>query len=121
MTSKLQELITSPDASTRNTALDAVRELQAACQDLDAFRRHSNNLYERVRSLFFLYAIHRFHLPSRPELPREGSIPIEGFHRFLRRRFDEAIQRFLAEQKAHGPSDTLCSALAAAYRGLAAR
>jgi hypothetical protein len=124
MTSKLQELITSQDASTRNTALDAAcrslsfRELQATCQDLDAFRRHSNNLYERVRSLFFLYAIHRFHLPSRLELPREGSIPIEGFHRFLRRRFDEAIQRFLAEQKAHGPSDTLCSALAAAYRGL---
>ena len=30
---------------------------------LDAFRRTSDNLYERVRALFFLYAIHRFHLP----------------------------------------------------------
>jgi hypothetical protein len=124
MTSKLRELITSQDASTRNTALDAVchalsfEELREACQDLEAFRRGSDNLYERVRSLFFLYAIHRFHLPSRPELPREGFIPVEGFQRLLRRRFDEAIQRFLAEQMAHGPSDILCSALAAAYRGL---
>src|SRR5579871_4665783 len=122
--SKLRELITSQDASARNTALDALcrslsfADLREACQDLEAFRRTSDNLYERVRSLFFLYAIHRFHLPSRPELPREGFIPIEGFQRLLRRRFDEAIQRFLAEQKAHGPNDTLCSALAAAYRGL---
>jgi UTP--glucose-1-phosphate uridylyltransferase len=124
MTSQLRQLITSQDAATRNTALDRVcqalsfEKLRAACQDLEAFRRGSNNLYERVRSLFFLYAIHRFHLPSRPELPREGYIPIEGFQRLLRRRFDEAIQRFLAEQKVHGTNDTLCSALAAAYRGL---
>jgi hypothetical protein len=124
MTSKLRELITSQDTSIRNTDLDAVcctlsfDQLRAACQDLESFRRQSDNLYERVRSLFFLYAIHRYHLPSRPELPRVGSIPIEGFQRLLRRRFDEAIGRFLAEQKAHGPSDTLSSALAAAYRGL---
>jgi hypothetical protein len=124
MTSKLRELITSQDTSIRNTDLDAVchalsfDQLRAACQDLEAFRRQSDNLYERVRSLFFLYAIYRFHLPSRPELTRDGSIPIEGFQRLLRRRFDEAIGRFLAEQKVHGPSDTLASALAAAYRGL---
>jgi hypothetical protein len=35
------------------------------CEDLDGFRRRSENLYERVRALFFLYSIHRFHLPLR--------------------------------------------------------
>ncbi len=36
-----------------------------SAQALDRFRRASDNLYERVRALFFLYAIHRFHLPLR--------------------------------------------------------
>ena len=35
--------------------------------ELDAFRRCAENLYERVRTLFFLYAIHRFHLPGRSQ------------------------------------------------------
>jgi len=34
----------------------------------------------------------------------------------LARRFEEAVSLFLAEQAAAGPSDALCSALAAAYR-----
>ena len=32
-------------------------------RDLEQLRHSSENLYERVRALFFLYAIHRFHLP----------------------------------------------------------
>ncbi len=36
---------------------------------LDTFRRsNENNLYQRVRALFFLYAVHRFHLPERRRL-----------------------------------------------------
>ncbi len=63
-------LITSPDAATRDRSLDDLctaatfTELLAECDALDAFRRESRNLYERVRALFFLHAIHRFHLPS---------------------------------------------------------
>jgi len=35
----------------------------------NTFRRSkSNNLYQRVRALFFLYAVHRFHLPERRRL-----------------------------------------------------
>ena len=55
----------------RNHSLDAfcraasLPELLAECADLEAFRRASDNLYERVRALFFLYAIHRFHLPAK--------------------------------------------------------
>ncbi len=72
MMGKLRGIITADDRSTRDTALDAVcgpmsvTELLAECADLDRFRRASTNLYERVRALFFLHAIYRFHLPVAP-------------------------------------------------------
>ncbi len=121
---KLRTIITSDDAATRNQSLDALcrsaslDDLLAECADLDRFRRECDNLYERVRALFFLYAIQRFHLPLKPGLPTTGRIPFAGHERLLLRRFDEAINLFLAEQQAHGPSDTLCSAFAAAYHQL---
>ena len=128
----LTHLITSADPATRNQSLDALaavlsaEELHRQCAELDAFRRRSANLYERVRALFFLYALHRFHLPAklsalgsgvRPPVP--GLIPFRGFEHLLERRFEEAIDTFLAEQERRGPSDALCSALAAAYYRLA--
>jgi len=67
----LLALITSSDAALRDRSLDEVcaqasaDELLAEGDALEAFRRTSPNLYERVRALFFLYAIHRFHLPAR--------------------------------------------------------
>jgi hypothetical protein len=123
--SRLRTLITSTAASVRNQPLEAVCqslslvELLAECADLEAFRRGCDNLYERVRALFFLSAIHRFHLPARADLPTTGKVPFQGFERLLSRRFDEAIHLFLAEQEARGPSDALSSALALAYRDLA--
>ena len=56
----------------RNRSLDRLCEglsldqLIGECAELDRFRRASDNLYERVRALFFLSAIHRFHVPLRP-------------------------------------------------------
>ncbi len=122
---RLRNVITSQDEAVRHASLDALcrdastESLLAECADLDALRRQSANLYERVRALLFLYAIHRFHLPIHSELSRNGRVPFEGHKRLLLRRFDEAIDLFLAEQQAHGPSDALSSALAAAYRQLA--
>ena len=58
--SRLVETITSSDPAIRNRPLDAVcraaslQELLRECAALEAFRRESNNLYERVRALFFL-------------------------------------------------------------------
>ena len=46
-------------------------------------------------------------------------IPFAGYSNLLKRRFEEAIDIFLAAQAAHGPSDAISSALAAAYRALA--
>jgi hypothetical protein len=125
MAGSLIEIITSTDSSVRNRSLGSVcnaasvEQLVAACAELDDFRRHSDNLYERVRALFFLYAIHRFHLPFKPGVSQRGLIPFEGFKHLLHRRFAEAIENFLLVQNAGGPSDPISSGLAAAYQRLA--
>ncbi len=121
----LLSLITSPDAKTRDRSLDdlvtkaTLDELLAECEELDAFRRTSENLYKRVRALFFLYALHRFHLPERMGEARHSLIPFHGFEHLLARRFEEAIEVFTSSQREHGASDSLCSALATAYHRLA--
>jgi hypothetical protein len=123
--SMLTDIICSTDPAVRNRPLAAAcgelgyHELLAEREALDRFRRDSGNLYERVRALFFLYAIDRFHLPARSELPAKGRIPYAGVERLLSRRFDEAIRVFRSEEAKHGPSDPVCSALAAAYQALA--
>jgi len=125
----LISIITTTDPALRDLALDSacaglpLAGLLEQAAALDAFRRRSENLYERVRGLFFLYAIHRFHVPAR--LPAGGAgrpaalIPFGGYEHLLNRRFEEAIDRFLAVQQTAGPSDAISSALAAAYHRLA--
>ena len=77
----LLDLITSSDPATRDSALEArcatlsLDELLAECATLDSFRRTSGNLYDRVRALFFLAAIHRYHLPERLAEPRSADAP----------------------------------------------
>src|ERR671924_646710 len=113
----LTDIIRSNDPAVRNRPLAAAcrgltyPQLLAERDALDRFRRESANLYDRVRALFFLYAIDRFHLPARPELPADGRIPYPGVERLLDRRFDEAVRVFQAEEAARGPNDPLCSAL----------
>ncbi|HEV3449319.1 MAG TPA: UTP--glucose-1-phosphate uridylyltransferase [Gemmataceae bacterium] len=96
-----------------------MRELLAECADLEAFRRECPNLYLRVRGLFFLHALHRFHLPAKRDMPAGGLVPINSYQLLLSRRFEEAVRAFLNEQNAHGPSERLSSAMAMAYRELA--
>jgi len=122
--SLLTEVITARDEKTRNQSLDALcrtatlDDLLRECAALDRFRRHSDNLYERVRALFFLYAIHRFHIPARPGRGSRALIPFAGYTNLLKRRFEEALDIFLAAQAASGASAALSSALAAGYRSL---
>jgi len=101
-----------------------MEELLQECTALDAFRRRSENLYEKVRAGFFLYAIHRFHIPAKLNHATRNTqhaslIPFKGYEHLLQRRFEEAIDTFLAVQNAEGPSDPISSALAAAYHRLA--
>lgn len=124
MSHPLLELITSADPAVRNRPLDefcaraTAAELLAACEAIEAFRRSRDNLYERVRALFFLYAIHRFHLPAKLPADRAGLIPFAGYEHLLERRFEEALDQFLAAQAATGPGDALSSALAVTYQRL---
>src|SRR2546427_12212047 len=121
----LISIITATDPATRNQALDArcaamsPEQLLEQCAQLDAFRRSNDNLYQRVRALFFLYAIHRFHIPLKAGIATRGLVPFRGYEHLLQRRFEEAIDDFLAVQNAQGPSDGVSSALAAAYHRLA--
>ena len=122
--SLLTDVITARDAETRNRSLDALcraatlEDLRLECEALDRFRRSSDNLYERVRALFLLYAIHRFHISTRKLAASRALIPFAGYTNLLKRRFEEALDIFLAAQAVAGPSAALSSALAAGYRSL---
>ncbi len=125
MSLRLVQIITSPDAAVRNQSLDAfcrnasLAELLTEANELEAFRRRSENLYERVRALFFLYALHRFHLPRKPGVQARSLISFHGYEHLLQRRFEEAIATFLKSQASDGPADATSSALAVAYYRLA--
>ena len=122
--STLVGIITAADEDTRNRSLEqfarfaSAETLQRECAALDRLRRENENLYERVRALFFLHSIHRFYLPSKPDIPARGVIPFQGYEELLNRRFEEAIETFLRHQSQAGPSEALSSGLAAAYKQL---
>jgi hypothetical protein len=121
----LTEIIRATDPAVRDRPLAAAvaglsyRELLAERDALDDFYRRCPSLYDRVRALFFLDAINRFHLPARPELPAAGKVPYIAVQRLLDRRFDEAVRALRAAEAQQGPNDPLCSALATAYHQLA--
>lgn len=121
MIGRLRHIITASDPATRNQSLDAfaraatLAELLAECEDLEAFRHRSENLYERVRALFFLYAVHRFHLPGKKGMQSRGLVPFKGYAHLLQRRFEEALEIFLETQASAGPNDGISSALANTY------
>src|SRR3954470_15671208 len=125
MAGRLVEIITSPDPKVRDQSLDEVcrhaslEQLLGFSEELEHFRKVSANLYERVRALFFLYALHRFHVPAKAGLQMRGLISFKGYEHLLQRRFEEAIETFLEVQRSEGPNDAISSALAAAYHRLA--
>src|SRR3954447_9177836 len=117
----LIETITSPDPAVRDRSVRALlegastAEVLAACDDLEAFRQESENLYERVRALMFLQTIHRYVVQESPDLPSTGLIPFEGFTDLMERRFEQAIAAFRDEIGPSGPDGSIASALAASY------
>lgn len=121
MASILVEIIVSENRDLQNRSLNELCEsldrdaLLEECQALDAFRRETENLYHRVRALFFLFAIYRFHLPERLETSVAGHIPPQGYEHFLNRRFHEALESFRDDAATRGLTDTISSSLAAAY------
>lgn len=121
----LIETIVSEDDVTRNRSLDELCDnanmetLLLHADALDSFWRGAENLYHRVRCLFFLAGIYRHHLPPFLINDSPGLIPFDSYRHLLDRRFVEAINSLLEKQSAGGPSDGLASALAHAYHQLA--
>ncbi len=125
MSSELVAIITSRNPATRDRSVDqfcrtaSVATLLEESASLDRFWRSSPSLYERVRAQLFLAAIHRFHLPFRPEVQQRGHVSFAASCHILDRRFEEALGDLLQTQAQVGPSAPTSSALAVAYRGLA--
>jgi hypothetical protein len=125
MPNPLIETITSDDPAVRNRALISLVEgmsaaqIAAACEELEAFRRRSANLYERVRACMFLFACCRFRLQESPDVPRVGLVPFRGWEELLNRRYEEAIATFRATLEKDGPGGPIYSALAECYHHLA--
>ncbi|NBU63325.1 MAG: UTP--glucose-1-phosphate uridylyltransferase, partial [Chloroflexia bacterium] len=122
--SRLCAIIIADDALLRDSALESVcgnasyQTLLAEIAALEVFRQQRTNLYERVRALFFLYAIHRFYLPAHYPAAQANHVPYEGYVHLLNRRFEESVALFGAAF-VRAPSDALSSALATAYHQLA--
>ncbi|NDC62577.1 MAG: hypothetical protein EBZ59_00995, partial [Planctomycetia bacterium] len=103
--SRLVAIIAADDPALRDRSIDEACagttsvDLLAEGEALEAFRRASGNLYHRVRALFFLAAIHRYHLPraiaaerGTAAADRGALIPHAGYEHLLERRFEEAIE-----------------------------
>ena len=125
MNHRLLRAITDPSQEARVGVLEefaasaSFAELCSAARALDVFARDArHNLYQRVRAIFQTYALYRYLIPARPELPRAGRIPHEGQELLLDRHYAAATDAFLAQADEKGLSDPLASALAAAYHGL---
>ena len=123
--SVLVNIITTKTHGVRNQSVDTFcRKMNSAqllqeCESLEKLRHTNENLYEKVRALFFLYDIHRFHLPFRPEINDKTLIPYEVNEHILNRRFEEAIDLLKKKQMNSGISMGLSSAFAEAYKKLA--
>ena len=123
--SQLIPIIISSDPAIKNKSLDdfchqaSLQTLLDETLALEKFRRTESNLYNRVRALFFLYAIHRFYIPVQHKISSQGLIPFEAYEHLLKRRFEEAIHLFLSIQAEHGANEGISSGLADAYHELA--
>jgi len=122
---KLIDIITSTNPEIRNLSLESAlsgktaHDLLQECDELEKFRNTSTNLYHKVRALFFLYAIHRFHILGGNKIGYEAITPYKAYEHILNRRFEEAIKILLEVQNKLGINEGLSSALADAYHKLA--
>ncbi len=122
--SELVKIILSSEPEIKNRSLDyfcrnaSLDDLIREAQQLEIYRKDELNLYNRVRALFFLYAIHRYYIPLQPAIGSKGLIPFEAYEHLLRRRFEEAIDILLKVQYQEGPNEGISSTLAEAYHEL---
>jgi hypothetical protein len=93
-------------------------EMAAGARQLYEFSADTQqNVYARVRALFWAHALYRYHLPRSVNGASAGLIPYAGQTLLLSRRYVGAMESFLGAASSGGLSDALCSALAAATHG----
>jgi hypothetical protein len=121
----LVSAILSDEPASRIGVLEAfasgatLAELETAADALHRFAfEEGRNIYQRVRALFQIHALHRYIAPLRPELPPGGHLPKDGHDLLLERRYTEAIASFRSAAQSGGLNDGLSSGLAAAYHGI---
>ncbi len=125
MPHELITIITTKDAEVRNRSLDGF------CRTADAAATagrgpRAGPLPPRQREPVRAGAgdlLPRCHLPLSPAGQAAAGrcgprCRTTGYQHLLHRRFEEAIEEFLAVQHRDGPSDAIASALAAAYHAL---
>ncbi len=123
--SPFRDTITSSEDSIRNRSLDSLcghldlHSLLQVASQLDLFWRETANLYHRVRAMFYLASIYRYYVPKLLPAKATDRIPFEAHEHLLSRRFTEAIDQILIEQKRVGPGPGLASSLARAYHQIA--
>ncbi|MDR3619368.1 MAG: UTP--glucose-1-phosphate uridylyltransferase [Paludisphaera borealis] len=121
----LIETIISSEPETRDrsarglVAAASLSDKLRACEDLERFRRDSDNLYQRVRASLFLHAIYRYEIQEDPSIRQSGLIPFGGFMDLMERRYEQAITAFRLAMKDDRPNGAICSALAQAYEQIA--
>jgi hypothetical protein len=118
------ETITAVEPSKRNRSFFEISrnlsatELLKSLRELDNFRKITPNLYDKVRTILFLYAGFRFFLMEHKDTASIGKISYAGFEDLLSRRFEHAISTFLSEIDKNGANASLFSALADSYHHL---
>ncbi|MEM1119233.1 MAG: hypothetical protein AAGJ18_02215 [Bacteroidota bacterium] len=114
-------IITSPDPAVRNQSFLKLCQgmsliaLKKELEVLEQFRAQTDNLYEKVRAILFLYTAYRFVMPTLKGVKSVGKTPYYGYQLLLNRQFEEAIGVFLATEKKDGLNANIASALAEAY------
>ncbi len=117
MSNSLIETIVSDDDRLRNRSIHPmlagkdVSGLLEIADQLEGFRKSSDNLYHKVRASLFLFVIYRFHLQTNEEISQVGQIPFEGVKVSFDRDFERAIGIFHEA----GHNSAVFSALADAY------
>ena len=118
MPNELIQTILSEDDTIRNRPIDLLLrnkdmdQLKMLSEELEEFRKSSNNLYHKVRASLFLFVIFRYFLQSIKEVPWTGEIPFKGIKSALDRNFEQAVSIY---RKNGDHNSALYSALADSY------
>ncbi|RMG19519.1 MAG: UTP--glucose-1-phosphate uridylyltransferase [Bacteroidetes bacterium] len=113
------QTIVSQEEAIRNRSFESLcaglppARLLEQLEELEHFRRQTQNLYERVRASLFLYAACRFFLANSPLLPAvsSGQFQLDGGA-------EHRISRYWAMLRAGSQSAPLFNALARSYHQL---